>query len=377
MYSSAANRTSGFHLWRQQFPDVEPEQLTLGPTEQHGIAVAPDGHSVLASVGLTTATAWAHDKTGEHQVPFEGSAHVSVEQYSSRAIFSPDGKQLYLLGKHSPKDAEELWAVDLTSGLADRFMPGISVARSFDISTDGKHVVFDSRDPKGEHHLWSAVLDRRSAPQQTQSDSPEMDPLFGARGEVVFQAMENGHSYICRRPLGGGPRVKVTQSPVNYLQTIFPDGKWALPSASSMEPQNKSVRACALRAGASTDNGFTSDYSGGSHSDTYSTFVIPLRAGESFPRLSAAGIKTERDLTGLGWVKVVNDLVEQAQERGVDGRRMLASTNLVETNIHYPRHSSLIRNGVRALTRLMRKVAKFAGRTGPSLEIVRAACSIV
>jgi hypothetical protein len=107
---------------------------------------------------------------------------------------------------------------------------------------------------------------------------------------------------------------------------------------------------------------------GGSHSETYSTFVIPLRAGESFPRLSAAGIKTERDLTGLGGVKVVNDLVEHAQERSVDGRRMLASTNLVETNIHYPRHSSLIRNGVRALTCLMRKVTKFAGRTGPSLR---------
>jgi serine/threonine protein kinase/Tol biopolymer transport system component len=325
MYFSAANWTSGFHLWRQRFPDGETEQLTFGPTEQEGVAVAPDGRSVLASVGLTTSTAWVHDKTGERQVPFEGSASVIGGQYSSRAIFSPDGKQLYLLGKHSPKDAEELWAVDLTSGLAERLMPGMSVARSFDISTDGKHVVFDSRDAKGEPHLWSAVLDRRSAPQQIQSDSPEMHPLFGARGEVVFQAIENGHSYICRRPLNGGPRVKVTQSPVNYLQTISPDGKWAVAETPLKgEELNRAVIAFGVDDGAvkricqelcvarwSLDGKwlYIGLLGGGGHSDTYRTFVIPLRAGESFPRLPAAGIKTDKDLTGLVGVKVVNDLV--------------------------------------------------------------------
>jgi len=31
------------HLWRQRFPDGEPEQITHGPTEEQGIAVAPDG----------------------------------------------------------------------------------------------------------------------------------------------------------------------------------------------------------------------------------------------------------------------------------------------------------------------------------------------
>jgi eukaryotic-like serine/threonine-protein kinase len=124
MYFSATNWTSGFHLWRQRCPDGEPEQLTFGPTEQEGIAVAPDGRSVLTSVGLTTGTVWVHDKTGEHQIPFEGSARMTGEQFSSRAIFSPDGKQLYFLGKRNPKDVEELWMADLTSGLAERPVPG-------------------------------------------------------------------------------------------------------------------------------------------------------------------------------------------------------------------------------------------------------------
>ena len=29
------------HIWRQRFPDGEPEQITFGPTEEDGLAVEP------------------------------------------------------------------------------------------------------------------------------------------------------------------------------------------------------------------------------------------------------------------------------------------------------------------------------------------------
>jgi len=35
------------HLWRQRFPDGTPEQITFGPLEEEGIAVAPDGRSLV------------------------------------------------------------------------------------------------------------------------------------------------------------------------------------------------------------------------------------------------------------------------------------------------------------------------------------------
>ena len=346
MYFSAANQTSGFHLWRQRFPKGEPEQLTFGPTEQEGIAIAPDGRSVLSSVGFNTGGAWIHDKTGEHQVQFEGSVHVIGGQFSSRAIFSPDGKQLYLLGKHSPKDAEELWGVDSTSGVIERLMPGTSVYHSFDISANGEHVVFDSLDAKGEPHLWSAVLDRRSAPQQLLADSPEMHPLFRTVGEVIFQAMENGLSYICRRPLTGGPRVKVTQHPITSLQTISPDGKWVVAETPLKGEQlNRAVIAfgiedaaakricqglCVARWSLDGKWFYIGLLGGGVHSDTYRTFVIPLRAGESFPRLPSTGIKTEKDLTDLGGVKVVNDLVRP----GPNGALYAFSREVPHRNIY-------------------------------------------
>lgn len=52
-------------------------------------------------------------------------------------------------------------------------------------------------------------------------------------------------------------------------------------------------------------------------------------------------------------------IVALAQDRGVvSGRRMRVDTTVVETNIHYPTDSSLMGDGVRVLTRLMKKAKK-------------------
>src|SRR5712671_7295719 len=48
--------------------------------------------------------------------------------------------------------------------------------------------------------------------------------------------------------------------------------------------------------------------------------------------------------------------VKIAHEKGVtDGRRMRVDTTVVETNVHYPTDSSLLGDGVRVLTRTMKK----------------------
>jgi IS5 family transposase len=62
-------------------------------------------------------------------------------------------------------------------------------------------------------------------------------------------------------------------------------------------------------------------------------------------------------------------LVALAQEHKViAGRRMRVDTTVVETNIHYPTDSSLMGDGVRVLTRLMKKVTKVAGAAGTKVR---------
>ena len=52
----------------------------------------------------------------------------------------------------------------------------------------------------------------------------------------------------------------------------------------------------------------------------------------------------------------------------VQGRRMRVDTTVVETNIHYPTDSSLLGDGVRVLTRLMKKVTAMAGAAGTKIR---------
>jgi transposase, IS5 family len=62
-------------------------------------------------------------------------------------------------------------------------------------------------------------------------------------------------------------------------------------------------------------------------------------------------------------------IVALAQDRGVvNGRRMRVDTTVVETNIHYPTDSSLMGDGIRVLTRLMKKATEIAGKAGTRLR---------
>ena len=69
-------------------------------------------------------------------------------------------------------------------------------------------------------------------------------------------------------------------------------------------------------------------------------------------------------------VKRVHErLVAIALEEGIaTGKRMRVDTTVVETNIHYPTDSSLLGDGVRFLTRTMKKIAAIAGDVGTKLR---------
>ena len=69
-------------------------------------------------------------------------------------------------------------------------------------------------------------------------------------------------------------------------------------------------------------------------------------------------------------IKQVHErLVKIAHDQGVAvGRRMRVDTTVVETNIHYPTDSSLLGDGVRVLTRVMKKISEIAGEVGAKLR---------
>ena len=119
MYFSS-DSGGAFHTWRQRFPDGQPEQITSGPTEEEGLAMAPDGRSFITAVGLTQSSIWLHDGGGDRQISLEG--------YAFEPKFTPDGKRLlYNVRKGA---SIELWVAELDSGRSEPLLPGFAVART-------------------------------------------------------------------------------------------------------------------------------------------------------------------------------------------------------------------------------------------------------
>ena len=208
---------SGSHIWRQRFPDGEPEQLTFGPTSQEGIAMAPDGKSLITSVGSEDRTVWLHDQDGEHQISSEGNA--------SSPSFSSDGRSLYFLMSNGQTQGEELWMKDLGGGKVERVLPGYPML-AYSVSRDGKEVAFTMNDQSGASNLWVAPASRIKPPARISSAVAEDSPYFLPDGELVFRAIEGGSSYLYRMRTDGSARKKISPDRILEIYDVSPDGSW-------------------------------------------------------------------------------------------------------------------------------------------------------
>jgi DNA-binding winged helix-turn-helix (wHTH) protein/Tol biopolymer transport system component len=225
MYFSS-NAGGAFHIWRQRFPDGEPEQITFGPTEQEGTAITPDGKYLITSMGLQQASIWLHDAAGERKLTDEG--------WASQPAVSPLGDRMFYLVRTELSRGQasgELWSVDLKSGERRHVLPGMVMA-NYSLSHDGKSVVFTSSHKDRADGIWIADLERRAPPRHLVRGA-ELRAFFGAPGEIVYTG-EDSRLYRMRED--GSSMGLASPDRVSYLSTVSPDGRWAvaiLPRASN------------------------------------------------------------------------------------------------------------------------------------------------
>ena len=112
---------------------------------------------------------------------------------------------------------------------------------------------------------------------------------------------------------------------------------------------------------------------------SYAVLEREVRANlvyRQFTRVGSAKVPDAKTLGKLGIAlgpevveRIHQRIVAIAQEkRVISGRRMRVDTTVVETDIHYPTDASLLGDGVRVLTRTMRRIAKLAGAAGAKLR---------
>ena len=92
-------------------PTSNAEQLTFGPTEAEGLAVSPDGRSLVTSIGLVQDAVYINENGNNRQVSAEGDAILPAwGDGLPTSVFSPDGQKLYTWSAHRPGAAEALVA---------------------------------------------------------------------------------------------------------------------------------------------------------------------------------------------------------------------------------------------------------------------------
>ena len=218
------------HLWGQRFPDGDPVQLTFGPTSQEGIALAPDGKSLITAVGTSSDAVWLHDQNGDHQISSEGSALYPQ--------FSYDGSTLYYLQASGQNPIYELWARNMKDGTAQKLLPGTAIY-NYSVSPDGKLVVYTDRDQDGHNSLWVARTDRRSSPVRlTPAGAAEDSPKFVAGGDIVFRAAVGDSHGIFRMKTDGSGRTRLSADRIIDVDSSTADGHYAIATAAISDGDN-------------------------------------------------------------------------------------------------------------------------------------------
>jgi hypothetical protein len=190
--------------------------------------MALDGKSFITSVGTRDRMVWLHDPNGEHPIVSEGAA--------STANFSPDGKKLYYLYATDPKNADEIWMLNLADGKIERVLPGYST-EEYSISPDGKMVAFTRVDQKGHSSLWIASTNHASAPRALITSTGDDSPHFLPDGDLLARFSEAGINSLYRMHPDGTNRHQISSTNIFDLYGTSPDGRWALVSANQPGPE--------------------------------------------------------------------------------------------------------------------------------------------
>jgi Tol biopolymer transport system component len=303
-FSSRAGGT--FQIWRQRFPDGVPEQLTSGPTEAQGLAVSSDGRFLITSLGLTQRSVWLNEEGAERQVSGEGNAIFPAwGDGFPRSVFSRDGRLLYYLHETGERGfrAGELWAYDISARSNERVLSAVSM-NSFDLSPDGRQVVYSSIDAAGVSKLWIAPLNRRAGPRML-APREAIGPVFGGEDEILYRAREEGQSYIFQLQLSTNAIRKAITEPAVNSPIVSPDGKWIVSLAPANDRESTGVIKAYPREGGEplvlcagcfpkwTSDGRWLYVSSNPGQDGVSGFLVPLAMGKMFPPMGPGGLTKE------------------------------------------------------------------------------------
>ena len=320
------NTNSGhsFHIWRQRFPDGKIEQITSGPTEEEGIALDPEGKSIVTAVGIQRSSVWLHNEKGDR--PLTSEATASLADMRSGSPFSHDGQKLYYIVRRSPgreirsdRAVGELWEIDLRSGASQAALPGIPLA-NFSLSPDGRDIAFGVLGDNGTQSIWVAPLDRSSAPSLLQSSGelPRFTQEFiyyvkrTPAGFFVYRVHPDGssdervwHEKIISAAISPDGRFLAVTVPIENGAGALERGEWKLEIVDWARKRVQPVCNGCIAFWSDDGKSFLATAGFGTDNRTIPTYVIPVSADNGIPELPSQGLADISEFAKLKNVRTI------------------------------------------------------------------------
>jgi len=318
-----ANVGSGFHIYRQRFPDGPVAQLTFGPGEENSFALSPDGSYLVASVGSPEGTVIVHTSAGEKA--------VSAEGYARDSLLAPDGARVIYRWSSNfatwgldqlANNDEQLKITTLASGVTESLLSGVRV-NDFMLSPDGKWLFYSASGADLVSRLWLLPTDHHVPPRQLSAigTSNELDIVVGPANTLFFVSEKNESRFVYTMNRDGSGRRKVLADPVIDLLAVSPDGKWIVTFIASSDSAiqrltlaypvagGAPVRLCAPACGIQWDVQakylYVTPQGQGVMSAT-KTYVVPLAKGQMFPPIPSGAASLNTNLEKLPGVRVID-----------------------------------------------------------------------
>jgi DNA-binding winged helix-turn-helix (wHTH) protein/Tol biopolymer transport system component len=307
------------HVWRQSTHGGRLEQLTHGPTDEQGLAVSPDGRTLVTSVGMLDSGVWMRDASGDRLLVQEGTA--------ARLTFSHDGRTLYYLLRQRDGRTVELRAMDMTSQVSRTVVSGLPVL-SYDLSADDSRVVMAARTANGAAQLWIGTTDGQTPPRMLPVAGDQ--PCFGPGDTVYFRRSEHGQNYLFKTTTDGATPVKARDMPVLGVKGSSPDKQWVVvlvpiegaPMTAVIARSNTSareVRICPAECMAawSPDGSrfYVEPFLQGDEAGT--VIELPVKGGDPLPALPPTGIASASDARLIAGARRLD--IGQIDRTGVGG----------------------------------------------------------
>jgi hypothetical protein len=209
------------------------------------------------------------------------------------------------------------------SGKSEALFPGTSML-SYDVSPDGKQVVYSASALGEKSELWLAPIDGSRVAKRI-GHSDDISPHFGPQGQILFLRAEGNSNYLERTNPDGSGRSKVVQYPIGDFQGISPGRRWVM--AIALFPDGNRVAVMAIPVGGgpprivcASDCAPTWSPSGKwlfipveapTRTSPGRSLALPVGPGETLPELPPGGIKPFAEAAVVSGAQSVNraDLV--------------------------------------------------------------------